>query len=159
MHKKSVYFAVQVIWSAILSAIIWFLMIKTAFPANGKTDARFFSFVFFSGIGYYLVLTVAYIILGYKKISDWRPWMIMVSVIISVVAGFLGGYGIYLIEFLNRSVNNKPQSVSIIGGSDGPTYVFLAGELAPPLVGVIVVVILVIVGLILLLIKGKNDKV
>lgn len=85
--------------------------------------------------------------------------MIMVSVIISVVAGFLGGYGIYLIEFLNRSVNNKPQSVSIIGGSDGPTYVFLAGELAPPLVGVIVVVILVIVGLILLLIKGKNDKV
>ena len=159
MNKKSVYFAVQVIGSAILSAIIWFLIAKAAFAIYGSGDAWFFSVLLFGGIGIYIALTVAYIIFGYKKLSDWRPWAAIVSVLISLVVGFLGGYGINLIEFLNRSLNKKPESVSIIGGADGPTTAFIAGELARPLVGLMVVaVILVIAGMILFMFKRKNDK-
>lgn len=115
--------------------------------------------ILFGGIGIYIALTVAYIIFGYKKLSDWRPWAAIVSVLISLVVGFLSGYGINLIEFLNRSLNKKPESVSIIGGADGPTTAFLAGELARPLVGLMVfAVILVIAGMILFMFKRKNDK-
>ena len=159
MNKKSVYFTVQVIGSAILSAIIWFMIAKVAFAIYVSGDAWFFSVILFGGIGIYIALTVAYIIFGYKKLSDWRPWAAIVSVLISLVVGFLSGYGINLIEFLNRSLNKKPESVSIIGGADGPTTAFIAGELARPLVGLMVVaVILVIAGMILFMFKRKNDK-
>ena len=159
MNKKSVYFTVQVIWSAFISAIIWFLIAKAAFAFYGSGDVWFFSAILFGGIGIYIALTVAYIIFGYKKLSDWRAWAAIVSVLISLVVGFLGGYWINLIEFLNRSLNKKPESVSIIAGADGPTTAFIAGELARPLVGLMVVaVILVIAGMILFMFKRKNDK-
>ena len=102
MNKKSVYFGVQIIWSAILSAILWFLTAKTAFVITDKNDAWLLSVIIFAGLGIYLALTVAYIILGYRKISNWRPWVIIVSVFIAVAVGFLGTFGINVIEFLNR---------------------------------------------------------
>ena len=158
MNKKSVYFGVQIIWSAILSAILWFLTAKTAFVITDKNDAWLLSVIIFAGLGIYLALTVAYIILGYRKISNWRPWVIIVSVFIAVAVGFLGTFGINVIEFLNRKPD-PAAAVSIIGGADGPTFIFLAGRVGAPLIGIMVVgVILVLVGLILFKTKGKNDK-
>jgi hypothetical protein len=46
----------------------------------------------FTGI-FYLILTIIYIVIGAKKIDDWRPWMIAVNIAIHIVMFFLGFLG------------------------------------------------------------------
>lgn len=52
--------------------------------------------------------------------------------------------------------SNVASEISVIGGADGPTAVFIAGKIGTPLYGAIIIgVVLVIVGIIVLL-KKRN---
>ena len=95
MSKKSVYFIFQVIWSSIVSSVVWYLaLVNASFDFYGNSDNTLSGIFLVVGMGLYLILTVAYIILGYKKISNWRPMVvILVSVLIAASAGFLGIFG------------------------------------------------------------------
>jgi Na+-transporting methylmalonyl-CoA/oxaloacetate decarboxylase beta subunit len=50
------------------------------------------------------------------------------------------------------------QDIGIIGGADGPTAVFVAGNLAEILIPVILVAAAVIVGVIVLMKKKRNHN-
>ena len=55
-------------------------------------------------------------------------------------------------------ISTATASVSIIGGADGPTSIFLAGKMGNPLTGIIVAgIALVIIGIVML-IKEKKKK-
>ena len=77
----------------------------------------------------------------------------IVGVIILVLGVIATGIGtVSLINIESQAAS----SVSIIGGADGPTSIFIAGKVASPLYAAIVVgVILLIAGLLLLLKKRK----
>jgi hypothetical protein len=38
----------------------------------------------------YLLLTVVYIIIGVKRLDDWRPWVLVVNIVIHIVMLGLG---------------------------------------------------------------------
>ena len=84
---------------------------------------------------------------------------IIISAIISIVAGIVIIAGIVSIALSLIGKGNPPHS--IIGGADGPTVIFLATHIGSGslLFGLIAAVILVITGFILLVFiwkKGKN---
>lgn len=78
--------------------------------------------------------------------------LIVVGTIITLI-------GLIMLTKVVRS--DVPSNATIIGGADGPTTIFLAGELGLPVLGIIIGGITVFVtGLILTLIKGdkKNES-
>lgn len=75
-----------------------------------------------------------------------------------VVTVLLGLVGVMLVVFnFFLKVENTPTRVSVIGGADGPTSIFLAGKVVPnlSLMGVIIGVILIVVAIILATNKRK----
>ena len=85
--KKPAYFIIQVLWSFILAAIIWFGFISTASVDGDNTIAKI---IFFGGSIFYLLLTVAYVVLGFKKVEDYGIGMAIVTVLINVATPVLG---------------------------------------------------------------------
>ena len=74
--------------------------------------------------------------------------LIVVGTIITLI-------GLIMLTKVIRS--DVPSNATIIGGADGPTTIFLAGELGLPVLGIIIGGITVFVtGLILALIKGDK---
>ena len=74
--------------------------------------------------------------------------LIVVGTIITLI-------GLILLTKVIRS--DVPSNATIIGGADGPTTIFLAGELGLPVLGIIIGGITVfVIGLILALIKGDK---
>lgn len=75
-----------------------------------------------------------------------------------VVTVLLGLVGVMLVVFnFFLKFKNAPTKVSVIGGADGPTSIFLAGKVVPnlSLMGVIIGVILIVVAIILATNKRK----
>ena len=55
------------------------------------------------GAALYLILTIVQIVVGIKKIKDWRWWVIPVSLLIAGAVAFIGAFvAIYGSEFLNK---------------------------------------------------------
>ena len=102
--NKGLYFIIQILWSFILSTIIWYFSLKNAsFDFFGNSDDSLFVIILFGGAAVYLVLTILYMIIGYKKVKNWKAWMIFVSLLISAGCGFLGAEGaIYGSELINK---------------------------------------------------------
>ena len=78
--------------------------------------------------------------------------LIVVGTIITLI-------GLIMLTKVVRS--DVPSNATIIGGADGPTTIFLAGELGLPVLGMIIGgILLFVIGLILVLIKGdkKNES-
>ena len=74
--------------------------------------------------------------------------LIVVGTIITLI-------GLIMLTKVIRS--DVPSNATIIGGADGPTTIFLAGELGLPVLGIIIGGITVfVIGLILALIKGDK---
>lgn len=54
--------------------------------------------------------------------------------------------------------SNVASSIAIIGGADGPKSIFIAGKIGAPMYGAIIVGIAVfVIGLLLVLLKKKQD--
>ena len=57
--KKSVYFIIQIIWSLIVSTVIWYLGIKNAsFDFYHNSDNSLAGMIIFGGAVIYLILTL-----------------------------------------------------------------------------------------------------
>ncbi len=88
--KKPAYFIIQLLWSFILATIIWFGFLSTASVDGDNSIA---AIMLFGGGAFYLLLTVAYIILGYKKVADFGIALIVVAIVINIVMLILGFFG------------------------------------------------------------------
>ena len=85
--KKPAYFIIQFLWAFFMAAIIWFGFINTlSVNGNNRTAAM----IMIGGAIFYLLLTIAYIVLGIKKVDDFGIWMIILTVAISIVTVALG---------------------------------------------------------------------
>lgn len=96
--RKGPYFLIQAIFSIVITSLIWFMMFNFLDVAvndmetlSGATFSPFIVLIL-GGI-FYLILTIIYIVIGAKKIDDWRPWMIAVNIAIHIVMFFLGFLG------------------------------------------------------------------
>ena len=95
--KKPAYYIIQFLWSFILTAIIWFGFMNTA-TVDG--DNRMAIFIFLGGAALYLLLTVAYIVLGWKKVKDYGIGMTIISVAINIVTLVLGFFAATGLSYL-----------------------------------------------------------
>ena len=104
--SKGAYFVIQVLWSLVVSSVIWFFTLKNlSFDFYGNSPDTFAALIFFVGIAVYLVFTILYIVLGRKKVRNWSAWMIIVSILICIAIGFLGSQGaIYGSELINKII-------------------------------------------------------
>ena len=75
--------------------------------------------------------------------------IILIAGIISSVVGTIA---------LLKMKSNVPSNISIIGGADGPTAVFLAGKLGLPVYGSIIAgFILVVAGIIIIALRKDKE--
>ncbi len=102
--RKSVYFIIQIVWSLILSTGVWYLSLMNAsFDFYGNSDGSLMGVILVIGAALYLILTIVQIVVGIKKIKDWRWWVIPVSLLIAGAVAFIGAVvAIYGSEFLNK---------------------------------------------------------
>ena len=102
--RKSVYFIIQIVWSLILSTGVWYLSLMNAsFDFYGNSNDSLMGVILIIGATLYLILTIVQIVVGIKRIKDWRWWVILVSLLIAVAVAFIGAFvAIYGSEFLNK---------------------------------------------------------
>lgn len=102
--RKSVYFIIQIVWSLILSTGVWYLSLMNAsFDFYGNSNDSLMGVILIIGAALYLILTIVQIVVGIKKIKDWRWWVIPVSLLIAGAVAFIGAFvAIYGSEFLNK---------------------------------------------------------
>ena len=84
--KKPAYIIIQVLWSFILAAIIWFGFISTASVDGDNTIAKI---IFIGGSIFYLLLTAAYVVLGFKKVEDYGIGMAIITVLMNIATPVL----------------------------------------------------------------------
>lgn len=107
--KKPVYFIIQIIWSLIVSTVIWYLGIKNAsFDFYHNSDNFLAGMIIFGGAVIYLILTLIQIGVGVKAVKNWRWWMIPISLFIAGAIAFLGIFVVaYGTEVLNKTFNTS----------------------------------------------------
>ena len=103
--KKSSYFIIQIVWSIIFSTLIWFFTLKNvSFDFYHNSDNSLAGMIIFYGAIIYLILTIVQIVIGVKKVKNWRWWVILVSLVIAAACAFLGMYVmVYGTEFLHKT--------------------------------------------------------
>lgn len=103
--KKSAYFIIQVLWSIVLSTVIWFFTLMNAsFDFYGNSDNSLSGMIIFFGGAVYLVLTIVQIVVGAFKVKDWHWWVILISLVIAGAMAFLGiSVVVYGTEFLHKT--------------------------------------------------------
>lgn len=102
--SKSVYFIIQIVWSLILSTGVWYLSLMNAsFDFYGNSNDSLMGVILIIGAALYLILTIVQIVVGIKKVKDWRWWVIPVSLLIAGAVALIGAFvAIYGSEFLNK---------------------------------------------------------
>ena len=103
--KKSTYYIIQILWSLVLSTVIWYIALKNAsFDFYGGGDSTVTGMAIVIGGAVYLVLTIVQIGIGIFKVKDWHWWVILISLVIAGAMAFLGiCVVVYGTEFLNRT--------------------------------------------------------
>ena len=103
--KKSAYFIIQILWSIVLSTVVWyFTLINASFDFYQNSDNSLSGMIFCVGAVAYLVLTVIQIVIGIFKVKDWHWWVILISLVIAGAMAFLGIYVVvYGTEFLHKT--------------------------------------------------------
>ena len=104
--RKTVYFIIQIVWSLVYSTAVWYLALKNAsFDFYGNSDDTLMGVILVLGAIIYLILTIIQIVVGAKKVKEWRAYLIPISLIVSGAAGFAGlfvaAYGSELINKLS----------------------------------------------------------
>lgn len=101
--KKVVYFLVQLIVSLLISSLNWYLFAMSLNYTDGAINVNPTpAILFLSGLAVLLVFTVIYIIVGWKKVEDWKWWCILISAainIVSVIVGYWGATALVYIMF------------------------------------------------------------
>lgn len=77
----------------------------------------------------------------------------IILIVVGIISTSIGVVTLFNVK------SNVASSVAIIGGADGPTSIFLAGKIGAPMYGAIIVGIAVfVIGLLLVLLKKKQDQ-
>ena len=109
--KKSSYFIIQILWSLVLSTVIWFFALKNAsFDFYGNSDNSLSGMIIFFGGVVYLVLTIVQIVVGAFKVKDWHWWIILISLLIA------GAICIRLLVSRSKLGNGQKQKEKTIYG-------------------------------------------
>lgn len=92
--RKGPYFIIQAVLSLFITTMIWYMsecFLDVAVNVE-ELSGTLLSPIIILVIGgaIYLALTIVYIVIGAKKMDDWRPWMIAVSIVIHIAMFFLG---------------------------------------------------------------------
>ena len=103
--KKTSYFIIRILWSLILSTVIWYLGLKNAsFDFYGNSDDTIMVVILVAGAVIYLILTIVQIIVGVKKVKEWRWWVCLISLAIAGAIAFIGVFvAAYGSELLNKA--------------------------------------------------------
>ena len=101
--RRTVYFALDAVWSFAVSTLIWwFTLSNLHFDFYGNSDDTLGGVILVTGSVLYLILTVVYIVIGFKKVRAWQWWMSVIAVLISLGMGFAGIFGAtYGVELIN----------------------------------------------------------
>ena len=92
--RRTVYFAVDAIWSFVVASIVWYCaLVNMSFDFYGNSDDTLAGIIMVAGLVLYVVLTIAYIVFGSKRVRGWHWWMGIVAVIVSVAMAFAGTFG------------------------------------------------------------------
>ncbi|MBH1942395.1 sodium ion-translocating decarboxylase subunit beta [Mobilitalea sibirica] len=113
------------------------IMAAPYIDANGHEVAGGLLYYFY--IGDHLGIFPSLIFLGVGAMTDFGPLIANPS---SFLLGAAAQFGIYMAYFgaiLFGFEDGAAAAISIIGGADGPTSIFLAGKLAPDMMGPIAV--------------------
>ena len=99
-------------------------------------------YYFFQGI--HLELFPPIIFLGVGALTDFGPLIANPRTFLLGAAAQIGVFGVFIAAFLMKNIGieyslSECAAISIIGGADGPTSIFLANKLAPHLIGAIAV--------------------
>ena len=92
--RKGPYFIIQAVLSLFITTMIWYMdfnfldVATNAEELNATLVSPFI--VLLIGGAFYLALTIVYIIIGAKRMDDWRPWMIAINIAIHIVMFILG---------------------------------------------------------------------
>ena len=105
LMRKSIYFIIQIVWSLLFSVVIWYLALKNAnFDFYGNSDDTIMVVILVAGAVIYLILTIVQIIVGVKKVKEWRWWVCLISLAIAGVTAFIGVFvAAYGSELLNKA--------------------------------------------------------
>ena len=103
--RKTIYFIIQIVWSLLFSVVIWYLALKNAnFDFYGNSDDTIMVVILVAGAVIYLILTIVQIIVGVKKVKEWRWWVCLISLAIAGLTAFIGVFvAAYGSEFLNKA--------------------------------------------------------
>ena len=103
--RKSIYFIIQIVWSLFFSVVIWYLALKNAkFDFYGNSDDTIMVVILVAGAVIYLILTIVQIIVGVKKVKEWRWWVCLISLVIAGATAFIGLFlTAYGSELLNKA--------------------------------------------------------
>lgn len=112
-----------------------------AYPFKSDGTGGVFYYLF---QGIHLELFPPLIFMGVGALTDFGPLIANPRTFLLGAAAQFGVFAVFLAAFLMRAVGieySLPEcaSISIIGGADGPTSIFLANHLAPHLIGAIAV--------------------
>ena len=99
-------------------------------------------YYFFQGI--HLELFPPIIFLGVGALTDFGPLIANPKTFLLGAAAQFGVFGVFIAAVLMKHLGieyslSEAAAISIIGGADGPTSIFLANKLAPHLIGAIAV--------------------
>ena len=98
--NKWAYFIIQFVVSTIITSLVWYLfVITTNNMVEGAVDFTPL-YLFLGGILLHLILTVIYILFGWRKVDEWRWWCILIAAGICIITFFIGIYGQVAIQYL-----------------------------------------------------------
>lgn len=131
------YFAIRKQYEPLLLVPIAFGMLLVNLPLGGLMDEG--GLLYFIYQGTRLGIYPALIFLGVGAMTDFGP---LIANPRSVLLGAAAQFGIFF-TFIGATLlgftGPEAASISIIGGADGPTAIFLTSQLAPELLGPIAV--------------------
>ena len=99
--NKWPYFIIQFILSTIVTSLVWYLFVVTSNHMVAGDTVDFTPLILFlGGILVHVILTVIYILFGWRKVDEWRWWCILISAAINIITFFIGMAGQVAIEYL-----------------------------------------------------------
>lgn len=98
--KKWIYFVIQFIISIFITSITWYLFSVISVTDVYGNMSLTPVFLLLGGMAVHLILTVIYILFGWKNVDEWRWWCILISAAINIITFFIGLWGSYVIQYL-----------------------------------------------------------
>ena len=126
--RRGTFFFIQAIVSLVITSLIWYMEVgflevaMNDINAHGivVTDATKSPFLVFAGcVAVYLILTIVYIIIGARRVQDWRPSAIIVCILICIFMLIFGLFVPGIIASINGQLNTIPEMIHNIVDSWG----------------------------------------